>query len=366
MNFYMPAKLYTGKDVLSLHKDELAELGDVCYIVTGSSSAKKSGALDAVISVLDTCGISSHIYDKIAPNPTVDSCMEAGRDANIKGARFIIGIGGGSAMDAAKATAVFASNPTLDESTFYSTKWDVDPLPIVLVGTTAGTGSEVTNVSVLTDSAHRKHSLHDKRMYASLSFGDPSFTMSLPSSVTLSTGIDVLAHCTESYFCKKANDISKAFAVRGIKLLYSPLFEAASGAELSFSQRQQLYDASILGGLAICVTGTAFPHNVGYYLTEKYNVPHGIACATFLPELLNYVSAVDESDSDAFYESLGLEKEDLIDLIEKCLPYSDIEMSEEEIALALPRWENNNSVKNTVGNVTVDDIGQILRNKFLK
>lgn len=366
MNFYMPVNLCTGENIVSQKKDYICSLGKKCIIVTGAVAAKKSGALDDVVNSLDAGGVKWVLYDKMTQNPTVDSCVEAGILASDSGAEFVIGIGGGSAMDAAKAVAVFASNPSFSESEFYSTSWPVDPLPIVLVGTTAGTGSEVTNVAVLTDSKLRKHSLHDNRMYSRLSLGDPRYTSTLPKSVTLSTGIDVLAHCTESYFCKKANEISRAFSVRGIRRLLPALSAAADDFNLSLEQRGELYEASILGGLAICITGTAFPHNVGYYLTENYHVPHGIACSTFLPDFLNYVEYYDYNMASDFYDQIDSSRDELMEIIYKCLPDLDITMTENEIISALPRWENNNSVKNTVGTFTVDDIEEILKNKFLK
>ena len=123
-------------------------------------------------------------------DPPVSSCIEAGLLGAQQGVDFVLGIGGGSSLDAAKAIAVFAANPQLDEAGFYALAWERDPLPIVLVGTTAGTGSEVTKVSVLTDAARRKHSIHDDRLYATVAFGDSRHTHTCPTGVTLSCGID--------------------------------------------------------------------------------------------------------------------------------------------------------------------------------
>ena len=359
----MPVRLYTGTGAIEKNREEL-KLGSSCLIVTGASAAKKCGALDDVTAALDSLGIESTVFSGISGNPSLSSCMEAGRLAAEKGARFIIGIGGGSAMDAAKAVAVLAANPSLDEAGFYSRVWENEVLPIALVGTTAGTGSEVTNVAVLTDSKHRKHSIHDPRMYARVSFGDPKYTMSLPRAVTLSTGVDVLAHCAESFFSKKANEISGACAVRGVRLLLEPLEAAAKGVELTAEQRNRLYEASILGGLAICVTGTCFPHNVGYYLTENYGVPHGTACAVLLPAMLEHAGNCAPEMTEAFFRETGTDREQVLQLIRACLPELGIRMSGEEITAALPRWADNGSVKNTVGTVTAEDIGTILTGLF--
>ena len=365
MNYFMPTRLFTGDDCIAQHADALRALGASCLVVTGGQAAKASGALEDVERALAAAGIAATIWEGVTENPPVASCIEAGRLAAEKGAQFILGIGGGSALDAAKAVAVFAANPTLDEASFYAFAWDVDPLPIALVGTTAGTGSEVTKVSVLTDAAARKHSIHDDRLYATVAFGDSRFTHSCPPSVTLTTGVDVIAHAAESYFSNKADEISRAFAVRAIRLAYEPLAAAAEGATLKAEQRRALYEASILGGLAINTTGTCFPHNVGYYLTENYHVPHGFACAIFLPQMLACVRAYDEAYAAAFYDEIGMDEEELVGLIQSCVPAYDFRMTSDEVEAALPRWENNGSVKNTRADVQVEDIREMLVSMFV-
>ena len=365
MNHFMPVRLITGEGCIEKNGALFSGFGTRCILITGKSAAAKSGALDNVRNVLRDCRIPCCVYDGIAQNPSVSSCMEAGRTAHAFGADFVIGIGGGSAQDAAKAAAVFAANPGIGEEEFYQKNWENAPLPIVLVGTTAGTGSEVTKVSVLTDSRHRKHSIHDDRLFAAAAFGDPHYTMGLSRAITLSTGIDVLSHCAESYFSRKADEISRAFAIRGIRQMATPLRCAADGAVLSLSQRGQLYDASILGGLAICGTGTCFPHNVGYYLTENYGIPHGFASAVFLPDLLSMAEEKMPDYSEQFYRELSITKEELLQLTAACLPELTVTMSEAEINTALPRWEQNNSVRNTCCDVNIEEIRNILEQHFL-
>lgn len=364
MNYFMPARLYTGDDCISQHKDDLRALGASCVVITGKHAAKASGALDDVERALADCGVESFVWDGVTENPPVSACAEAGRFAAGKGVAFVLGIGGGSALDAAKAVAVFAANPELDEPGFYAKAWDVDPLPIALVGTTAGTGSEVTKVSVLTDAAARKHSIHDDRLYATVAFGDSRHTHSCSDAVTLSCGVDVLAHATESYFSWKADEISRAFSVRAIRLALGPLAAASAGEELSSEQRRQLYESSILGGLAINTTGTCFPHNVGYYLTENHGVPHGFACAIFLPAMLDIVGAYDPDYAAAFYEEIGTTAEAYATLLKGCVPDFGISLTEQQVVEALPRWDNNGSVKNTRADVSVEAIHGILSSMF--
>ena len=364
MDFFMPTRLYTGDNCVAEHGAELRELGASCIIVTGANSAKASGALDDVLAALEAAGIASVVWDGVNENPPVADCIEAARAAIYAGVEFVLGIGGGSALDATKAVAVFAANPGLEEDAFYAKEWANEPLPIALVGTTSGTGSEVTKVSVLTDSRARKHSIHDDRLYARLAFGDARYTKSCPRYVSLTCGVDILAHAIESYFSRKADEISRAFAVRAVRLAMEPLAAIEEGLEITDDQYTQLYDASILAGLAINTTGTCFPHNVGYYLTETYDIPHGFACAIFLPELFERVSDHDPAYADAFFVACGTSEVALTRLIKSCLPKYGIHMSADEIEAALPRWENNGSVKNTRANVDAATIREMLLSMF--
>ena len=366
MKHYMPVRVLTGDGAVAKNAALFAGFGARCALITGKSAAVKSGALADVSAALESQGVAFCVFDGVAANPSVASCLAAGRLAHDFGAAFVVGIGGGSALDAAKAAAVFAANPGLDEEGFYQKRWDKAPLPILLVGTTAGTGSEVTKVSVLTDSRGRKHSIHDDRLFARAAFGDAKYTMALPLPITLSTGIDALSHCAESYFNRNADEVSRAFAVRGVRLLYAPLLKAAEGGTLGRGEREALYEASLLGGLASCDTGTCFAHNVGYYLTENYGVPHGFASARFLPALLALVKEKDGAYAARFFRETGLGEAELLRLTALCLPENGVAMTAEEIAAALPRWENNNSVKNTCCAVGTAEIGTILKELFLK
>ena len=365
MEFYMPSRLITGEACVQKNASRLAALGRRCLIVSSGSAARRSGALKDVQEALEQQGIAFTHFDGITQNPALSDCRAGGREAFAFEADFVIGIGGGSALDAAKAAAVFAANPDLTEKAFYSAAWPNAPLPIVLVGTTAGTGSEVTSVSVLTDSAGRKHSIHDPRLYAALALGDPRYTLSLPRSVTLSTGIDAVAHCVESAFSRKADRLSRLFAAQGIRLAFPALSAAAAGEELALSQREALYEASVLGGLAINRTGTVFPHNVGYYLTERYQIPHGFACAYLMPDLLNHIGHTAPELAREFFAACGVTEKALRTLTERCLPPLEARATEEELLAALPRWENNGSVQNTLGEVSREQILAILKKHLL-
>lgn len=366
MNFFVNTRLITGVDCVKNNAERLGSYGDKCLIVTGASSAKKCGALDDVVFALDKTGVKYELYDKIRQNPTVESCFEAGRFANEIKADFIIGIGGGSPLDASKAIAVVAANPDISEAELYAMNWENQPLPVVAVGTTAGTGSEVTGVAVITNSKGFKKSFRNDLSYPFLSLGDSKYTVSLSDSFTRSTAVDALAHCVESFFNRSANDISKAFAVTGVKKLlkvFEKIAEKSTNA-LDMNDREQLYNASIYGGLAISVTGTAFPHALGYFLTENYGIAHGTACAVFLNEFVDYNYEIMPELTDEFFDEIRYTREDFKALVSKITPSVVVTLSDEDIKNLSVRWENNAALKRNHGNVDTAFVNSLLRKLF--
>ena len=364
----MPVRLITGKDCVLSSGKELKKLGSRCLIVSGRTAARRSGALDDVIAALDENGQEHILFDSIGQNPLLTDCMAASEKAIVFGADFVVGIGGGSALDAAKCIAVLAANPGMTREQLYAFDWANAPLKIAAVGTTAGTGSEVTKVAVITTPDGRKKSFHHELIFPAVSFGDAKYTMSLPEKITRSTAVDVLAHCAESYFSRAANHISQLYAVEGIKLLI-PVFRSfiENGYdEITFEMREALYCASIYGGLAINVTGTAFPHTMGYLLTEKFAIPHGTACAVFQKEFYAYNKSVEPELAAEFLVRIGCGEEEYLDMIDAITPSCDIEMTEELISASHSRWIGNGSIAKCRGEFTADMADEILRKKFVK
>ena len=361
MKNYMPTRILTGIGILQKHKDLFPKLGKRCLIITSAHSGKASGALDDLTSIMDEYQIGYEVFDQIRENPSVVSCIEAGVRAYETDADFIIGVGGGSVLDAAKTAAVVANNPGLNEEDIYKQNWENRPKPLILIGTTAGTGSEVTYVSVMTNAKGMKKSIHNDDLYALYAFGDPNYTKSMPDKVRISTAIDALAHLLESYFNNNANDISRAYSLEGVRLLYPKLKKLASKEALNAEDLETIYNASILGGLAINITGTVFCHTLGYYFTEHYHLPHGFACALFTNDLLDYEEASRKEYAEQFFETVQIDKEEMKQTVNALLPDFGIQMTDEEIQSILPRYENNNSVKNTYGQMNIDDIKNVLR-----
>lgn len=286
LDFFMPVKVISGEGCVRAGGSLLASLGKKCLIVTGKNSAKLCGALDDCTAVLREQGITFEVFDGIGQNPLLSSCEEAGQAARAFGAEFLIGIGGGSPLDATKAIAFFACNNLHGEELY--TIPCAKALPMILIGTTAGTGSEVTPFSILTvDSTGRKKTFtHPGGLtYARYAFADPKYTAALPRNFTVSTALDALCHALESYFCAKANSTSDLFAAKAAAMLFEGM-QTLSGAQATPAQRELLLYGSIYAGIAISITGTGLCHPLGYFLSEEYGVPHGQACALYLRDYL--------------------------------------------------------------------------------
>lgn len=367
MNFFNPVNIVTGKNCIKNNASLFAPFGKKCLIATGKNSAKKSGALDDVISVLDAQKISYVIFDEIEQNPSYISCLRASDMAKEFGAEFIVGIGGGSPLDASKAIAVLAANEDTSAKALYSSNWEKSPLPIIAVGTTAGTGSEVTAVAVITNPDGQKQSFRTNETYPSVAFGDVTYTMSLSPEFTRSTALDALSHCVESYFNRTGNELSRTFALRGISILLEMLDKTAvcDVDPLTYEDREKLYGASLYGGLAICVTGTAFPHALGYFLSEQYGIAHGNACAVYLEEFINHNENVAPDKTAKFFDALRTDKESLVALIKRNLPDLGVKLTEEKIAELSPRYNNNKSLLKCYGNADEEFAVKILKKLFM-
>ena len=203
MEFYIPTKVYHEDGAVLNHSAEIASLGRKAFIVTGKSSAVKTGALDDVIKALESNDTDYILYDKIEENPSVEAIMEATDTGRGHGADFVIGIGGGSPMDAAKAIALMVQNRDTAEEVLYK-ELKIKALPVAEVPTTCGTGSEVTPYAILTRNDKKTKQSIKHRIYPSVACIDAKYLKYAPVSVIRNTAIDALCHLIESYFNKKS------------------------------------------------------------------------------------------------------------------------------------------------------------------
>ena len=340
----MPVRIISGENCVVKNSAELRRLGKKCLIVTSKTSAKKSGALDDVITALNNENIAYSIFDEITENPLVSTVIKAGEKAREFGADFVIGIGGGSPLDASKAVAICAENPDYDIKGLYNRAIPSKALPVILVGTTSGTGSEVTGVSVLTnDEDGMKKSISGADCYGAVSFLDPKYTCSMNYDITVSTALDAFAHAVEGWFAPACSDLPTQYAKMALPLVYRGLKYLHQEKTLPDEKlREDLYYGSIYAGLELNVCGAAFPHTVGYVLTENFGIPHGKACTAFMPYLLEKAKKYKYERFCELMEILGDTEENLINVITSLTNVKNLHMTEEQIKDWCSRWNNGN------------------------
>lgn len=282
-----PVRIISGRECLK-DNGTLLNIASRAFIVTGSAGAKASGALADLTEILDEYEIEYLLSSPIPANPPLLSAFAEGKRAKEFAADVIIGVGGGSAMDAAKAISAFAANPEISaEDIFDSALLKNGSLPIILIPTTAGTGSEANPYSVLSlPDGKKKRTYSSPHSWAKYAFLDPKYTSSLSYSTTVSTALDAFAHALESYLSPKADVLSMMLAEYAAKSIWEVLTRMPD--EYTDEDRDLLCYASCAAGAAISITGTGFPHPLGYSLTMLSGVPHGRACAVFHGDYIEY------------------------------------------------------------------------------
>lgn len=279
MSFFLPTRVLFGEDVVLKHRTLLSELGESFLVITGRSS-RRNGSLEDLLDALE--GKSVTVFDETPENPSVDF-VKAICDKFRALGRFdvVVGLGGGSPMDTAKAVAVLLENVELDASDLYDATKYRCAKPIVCVPTTAGTGSEVTQYSVLTVKGWKRGFAHEC-VFPTLALVDPKYTLTGDEELTLSTALDALSHAVEGFISTRSTPFADLLALDSVKLIVQYLPKALEDP-LNKTYREKLSLASSLAGMVIAQTGTTIGHALGYSLTVEKGVKHGLATAVFLP-----------------------------------------------------------------------------------
>lgn len=286
-NYNIGTKVIFGKDCIRQNGQVFPAYGKKALIVTGRRSARESGALDDLCETLAGQEIAFELYDRVDNNPSLDNVGEGGRIARQCEANFIVGIGGGSPLDASKAIAVLASND-IEPKELFGNKFRYTPLPVIAVPTTAGTGSEITPYSILTrNDLQTKMSFGNEATFPKIAFMDYRYTESLPRDVTVNTAVDALSHAVEGYLCRRSTPVSDIFAVEAIKT-FGECLPALMNGQIGPDTREKLLYAAMLGGMVISHTGTTIVHGMGYNLTYFKGLPHGKANGLLMKEYFKF------------------------------------------------------------------------------
>ncbi len=360
----IPVRVFSGRGCVKENADRFA-MGRRAFIVSGSRGAKASGALDDVLSLLKDAGIEYMLYDKSTENPPALICWEGGQAAADFGADYVIGIGGGSSLDAAKAVAAYAANRAITTLDIYEpAKREKPSLPLILIPTTAGTGSEVNAYSVLTlPGGKNKKTFTSEDSWAKYAFLDPAYTMSMPRSGVISCALDAFSHAIEAYLSPKSTDFSAPLALFAMKRIWEVLTEYPD--DFTYEMREALLYASAAAGIAISITGTGFPHPLGYSLTLLDRIPHGAACAVFEGDFIEYNERTDvgRAKLEEICSALGTTSTIMKEYL-PALSGVDIKMTEAEIAEHIDLIKGARNYSNSPYVINESEMYEIYRKHF--
>lgn len=381
-HFVIPNHTVVGTNVLGEAAPLLKKMGNKAFIVTGRHVAV-SDMMKQLTALLDENGIGCVIFDGITGEPT-DTMIEKGVEMlKSSGCDFIIGIGGGSPLDSAKAIAAMAVNEG-SIADYNGKEITGEILPLAAIPTTAGTGSEATKFTVITDSEKGiKMLLKGDVLVPKLAIVDSSFTVGAPKSVTSATGLDALTHAVEAYTSRKAFSMTDTLAVSAVKRIMKYLPIAYREPDNSLA-REQMSIAALEAGICINNSSVTIVHGMSRPIGALFHVPHGMSNAMLLKECLSFaVSGAYEkfanlgretgvaSDSDS--DETAAEK--FIDSLQNICNVCEIPTLEQygidrdeyysKISKMATDAVASGSPANTVKEVTVDDCIEIYKKLYV-
>jgi len=286
--FRLPGVTHFGWGAVECVGQEAARLGRRAMLVTGRSAMKRTGATDRVLRLLAAAGVTASVYDQIESDPRATTVDRAAGIARSESCDLVIGLGGGSPMDAARAIAAMARLPGSIYDYLDGKAVDRPGLPLINIATTAGTASEITAVTVILDERRRlKMGLKSPFWFAQAAITDPELTMTMPPALTAATGLDALTHAIESYLSTQATPPSEGLALRAIELVGAHLRQAF-GDGSDRAAREGMALASMSAGMAFANSGLGLVHGLVHPIGARFGVAHGEGCGRLLPHVMRF------------------------------------------------------------------------------
>lgn len=382
-NFFAPQQICFGWGRFQEVGKLAASLGTRAFIISGSRSLETSGVIDELRQLLSRADIKSEFIRTISNEPEVadvDQATQLLRDSKAGAGDFLIGIGGGSGIDLAKATSAMITNQQSETVVDYlegvgrGLKLTAAPLPFLAIPTTAGTGSEATKNAVISSYAPPfKKSLRAEQMIPDIVLCDPQLACSVPPEITARTGMDAITQLLESYISCRAQPIPQALCLQGLKLAIPALPEVVENGN-SRNGREAMAHAALLSGIALANSGLGMAHGVAPALGIHCRISHGLACAMLLPATLKANLSVRQQDYATIYrflypnqtlseiqaaELLIEEIQQLNDRLQIPRRLSDVGVNQSQIP-ALVASSRGNSMSGNPREITDEELTQIL------
>ncbi len=303
-NYTQPVTIHFGNGVIRSLNDEIRKLGGTKGILITSPSFVKRGMTERIKKESD--GLIVDVYSQVSPNPDVMECERCIELIHKNDCDFVVALGGGSVLDCAKAASVICTTDM--PVTAFMEDMSLLPethLPLIAIPTTAGTGSEITSVSVLSDHEKgTKKPIFCDALYPSVAIVDPELTYSVPPYITACTGMDVLCHAIEAYWSKHHQPICDSLAVHALRTVLGNLRTAYSEPD-NAAAREKMAEASVIAGLAFTIPKTTSSHACSYPLTNRLGIAHGEACALTIDHFLEINGKNDDGRLAFLAKQLG-------------------------------------------------------------
>lgn len=286
--FTTTPRLVMGPGSLTTITDEIARLGASSALVITDPGLKATGIVTRLADILHEGGVATTLFDQVEADPPFELADAALARLREAGAQAVIGIGGGSSLDIAKVVSVMATNETPVTAMFGIDLIQKPGLPLILIPTTAGTGSEVTPIVILSDHHEKlKKGIVSPFLYPSCALLDPELTIGLPPKVTAATGMDALIHAVEAYTSRNATAMSDILATEAIRIIYGNIRTAFSDGE-NITARSNMLRGSMLAGMAFANAGVTAVHAFAYPIGAEFHIPHGIANTIMLVPVMQF------------------------------------------------------------------------------
>lgn len=360
--FYMPTKVLFGKGIVKKSIDEIKNYGSKAFIITGKRSSKINGSLDDVESVLKEANIQYIIFDEVEENPSIETVEKAAIIGRENDVNFIIGIGGGSPIDAAKAIGAMIKNKELTGETLFTNR-KLESIDIIAVPTTSGTGTETTQYSILTDHKSETKKNLGQIIFPKLSLVDPTYTMDMRIEVTRNTAIDAFSHIVEGYLNINATFITDMMVEKALNI-WGECIQSLISGNINYEVREKLMLSSTIAGMIIAQTGTSIPHGMGYALTYFKNIPHGLANGCLYIEYLRVFKNKERVNN--IYKYLGLNNYNELEDILRQLTKIEINVSIKELEYySKSMSENKAKLKNHPEDIGYEQIFNIYKKSLI-
>jgi alcohol dehydrogenase len=288
LDLHIPTRVVFGRGRLAELGELVRPLGRHALIVCGRTAMRRNGTLEFCVKALAGAGVETTVFDGVSPDPLAAEVDRAVALALAGGCDVIVGLGGGSALDAAKAASVgLAAGPVgpLVGTTLGPLDGNV---PVVAVPTTAGSGAEVTKGAIITDAERGlKSGIRGESLFPAIALIDPDLALSVPAPVAAAAGFDALAHAVEGYVARRGNTFTRALALQAVDLLGRRLPEVTAGRG-DATAREDLAYAALLGGMNVAVASTCLPHRLQQAMgaVPRVSVSHGQGLAAVYPAWL--------------------------------------------------------------------------------